>query len=231
MFSPFFSSVFQQMSYLRAIISAYFKASQITLVCRLTVGVMCLRSQVLGSRSVCLAMSAGSYLDLRSVIYQQRVCGAGISFYHFQHLPGHVHLHLPLSASEKSELYLFPIKNAYLIIKAFIIFLFKQCHIYIYLFIYYPRLSIKNVSVNQAHIFICCPRLIKSFLRAVELLTQTHIQELKGYKRLLNCRFVESTANASATHLAAAACQVRAPTVAQRQQQQGQVLATPLALR
>lgn len=68
-------------------------------------------------------------------------------------------------------------------------------------------------------------------MRAVELLTETHIQELAGHKRLLNCRFVESIANASATHLVAAACQVRAPTVPQRQQQQGQVLATPLALR
>lgn len=69
-----------------------------------------------------------------------------------------------------------------------------------------------------------CPRLMKLGIRAVEF-------KFGNPKDTLNCRFVESTANASATHLVAAACQVRAPTVPQRQQQQGQVHATPPALR
>lgn len=35
-----------------------------------TADVMCLRLQVLGSRSICLAVSSVSYLDLRVVIHQ-----------------------------------------------------------------------------------------------------------------------------------------------------------------
>lgn len=46
------------------------KPCSFTAPCRLTAGVICLRLQVLGSRSVCLAMSSGSYLDLRFVIHQ-----------------------------------------------------------------------------------------------------------------------------------------------------------------
>lgn len=50
------------------------------------------------------AVRAGSHLDLRSAAHPQRDHPHGLSVHHHQHLPGDVHLHLPLRPLQKGDM-------------------------------------------------------------------------------------------------------------------------------